>query len=239
MSILLTGAGVKGQGQATDPSFANVVFLWEADGTNNQTAGLVDAKNGRAITASGTAKLSTTQKRLGATSAFIGTGGFSSPTSTDYRLGNSANSSKYVIEFSAFVVTANTQEIVRFWQGSERSWWIRLQTDGELRFLASSTGTSSFSMDVTTTGFGYTTGVWNDICIAKDSSGKMRFFLNEVMKYSTTPADSTFFNSANSPLTFEPQSGDSYIDHIRLTASDDRGLGDAGYTFVASAFPTS
>lgn len=223
----------------TDPSFSNVVFLWEAEGTNHQTSGLVDDKNGRAITLSGTAELSTTHPRLGSTSLSIGTGGASTPNSSDYRLGNSSNSSKFVIEFSVYVDTRNTQEIMRFWSGSEHSWWVRLQTDGELRFLASSTGTTSFSMDVTTSGFGYSAAAQNDIAIAKDNTGKIRFFLGGVMKYSTTPADSVFFNSTNSTLSFEPQSGASYIDHIRLTASDDRGLGDAGYTFVEGPFPTS
>lgn len=223
-----------------DPSYANVVFLWEAEGTNHQSTGLVDGRNGRAITASGTAELSTTRARLGATSLFVGTGGASAANNADYQLGNTANSSQFCIEFSAFEGTLNTWEVLLFWNGSQKSWWIRLQSDGEIRFLASSTGTSTFSLDFTTSGFGFTAGSWHDICINKDTSGKIRFFRNGVMKSSTTPADSVFFASTNSPLLFSTQStSDGYVDHIRLTKSDDRGRGDAGYTVDEFPFPTS
>lgn len=233
-------ASAVGSGVTTDPNYANVVFLWEAEGTNNQTASLVDAKNGRAITCSGTAKLSTTQARIGSTSLFLGTGGASSPTSTDYRLGNSSNASPFTIEWSAYEGTLQTWEAIQFWDGGEHSWWIRLQTDGEIRLLASSTGTSSFSMDVTTSGFGFTNNAWHDCCVEKDATGKIRFYRGGVMKYSTTPGDSVFFNSTNSHLLFGAQAtADAYLDHIRLTSSVARFATDSSYTFDATAFPTS
>lgn len=223
-----------------DPSYANVAFLWEAEGTNGQTAGLVDGKNARPITLSGTAKLSSAQARIGATSLFVGTGGASTPSNADYRLGNVANTSPFSIEFSAFEGTLQTWEAMQVWGGTQKSWWVRIQSDGNIRFLASADGTSTFSLDVTTTGFGFTAGIWHDIMIEKDVTGKLRFFRNGLMKYSITPANSVFFPSTNSPLEFPTQaSSDGYVDHIRLTKSTARVGNDAGYTFIASPFPTS
>lgn len=236
MTILTTGAGAA----RTDPSWANVAFLWEAEGTDGQNTGAVEAGHGRALTInSGTAKISTTQKRLGVSSFFVGTGGMTTANNADYQLGNTSNSSQFCIEFSAYEGTLATWEALQLWGGSEKSWWVRLQTDGEIRLLGSSTGSASFTIDFTTSGFGFTNNTWHDICINKDSSGKIRFFRNGVMKSSTTPADSVFFASTNSPLTFGSHGSiNGYLDHIRLTASTDRGFHDAGYTVAESAFPT-
>jgi hypothetical protein len=232
--LLLTGAGTPA---VTDPLYSSVVFLWEAEGTNNQTAGLVEARNNRAITCSGTGKLSTTQARLGLTSLFVGTGGASLANNADWQLGNTSNTSPWCIEFSTFQGTLQTYEAIQFWDGSQKSWWLRLQTDGNVRLLASSTGTSSFSMDVTTTGFGITTGAWHDCCIEKDATGLIRFMRNGLVKFTNTPADSKFFASTNSHLIFNTQStSDAYIDHIRFTKA---ARYNGAYTFVASPFPTS
>ncbi len=239
-AFTMTGTAATLTHVTSDPNYANVVFLWEAEGTNNQNTGLVDGKNSRTITASGTGKLSTTQARIGSTSAFVGSGGFSLANNADWRLANSSNASPWTIEFSAFEGTLQTWEAFRVWDGSEKSWWLRLQTDGEIRLLASSDGTSSFSMDVTTSGLGITNGAWHDLCVEKDSSGKIRFYRGGVMKYSTTPANSVFFASTNSQLTLETQAtSDAYLDHIRFTKAVARFATDTSYTFDATAYPTS
>lgn len=234
--VLLAEAAAAAGG---DPLYSSVVFLWEAEGANNQqnSPPQVDLKNGRIITCSGTAKLTNTQARLGATSLFVGTGGASLANNADWQLGNTSNTSPWCIEFSVFEGTLQTWEAIQFWDGSQKSWWVRLQTDGNIRLLASSTGTSSFSMDVTTTGFGITTSAWHDCCIEKDTAGAIRFMRNGLVKFTNTPADSKFFASTNSSLIFSPQStSDGYVDHIRLTKAMRYG---GNYTFVASPFPTS
>jgi hypothetical protein len=228
---------------ATDPNFANVVFLWEAEGTNGQqnSPPLVDA-TGKTITASGTGQISTAQQRLGSTSYSVGTGGFSVPWSTAWNIGGT-NTTPWTIEFSAYQTTIQNWEVLQNWAGSgstNNSWWIRLDGSGQIRMLASSTGTTSFSMDFTSTGVGIANGVWADLCIEKNSSGKIRIYKDGIMKYSTTPANSAFFASVSQPLTSQLNGNpNGYLDHIRITKDVARYDSDSGYTFVAAPWPTS
>jgi hypothetical protein len=226
---------------AGDPLYSNVVFLWEAEGTDGQqnSPPLTEAKNGRVITASGTGKISNTQARIGSTSYFLGSGGCSLAPNADWQLGNTTNTSQFTVEFSSFQGTLNNYEVIQIWDGGQKSWWLRIQTDGQLRLLASADGTSTFSMDVTTTGFGYVAGAWNDVMIDKDAAGKIRFYRGGVMKFAVTPANSVFFNSTNSSLIFNINgAANAYIDHIRFSKIARCG-NDAGYTFNATPFPTS
>jgi len=234
---LLGGGG--GAAAGGDTNFANVALLWEAEGTNGQqnSPPLVDV-TGKTITAAGTGQISTAQARIGSTSFSVGTGGANLADSADWDI-SLTNSDPFTIEFSAYQTTLQTWEVIQHWGGATSSWWIRLQTDGQVRLLASSTGTTAFTTDVTTTGFGMTAATWTDICIDKDATGKIRFYRGGVMKYSTTPANSAFFAAA-STLNFGSNGNpNGYVDHIRITKGVARYGSDSGYTFSASPFPTS
>src|SRR5678815_4035373 len=109
MTLLGAGGG-SGVGGATDPYFANVVFLWEAEGANGAGTPFT-ANSGQTITGSGTAALSNTQARIGTTSFFVGTGGATVPWSTDWNIGGT-NTTPWTIEFSAYQTARNTWEIL-------------------------------------------------------------------------------------------------------------------------------
>lgn len=224
-----------------DPFWSDVVFMWEAEGANAQNSSLYDA-TGKLIAGSGTGALSTTQKRLGATSFSVGTGGGNLVDwSADFNIGGT-NTTPWTIEFSAYQTSRATWEIMTLWAGggsTNNSWWIRLQTDGQIRLLASSTGTTTFSMDVTSTGVDIADAAWADICIEKNASGKIRIYKDGVMKYSTTPANSAFFATVSQLLAFGNNGNpNGYIDHVRITKNRARYDSDSGYTFVESAWPT-
>jgi len=218
-----------GGGASADPNFANVVFLWEAES-------LVDVK-GKVITPSGTGAISTAQKRIGTSSYSVGTGGWNTPDSPDWDL-SATNTTPFTIEFSAYQTLLQVWEILLHWDIT-KSWWIRLDGAGQVRFLASSDGTTTFSMDVTTTGFGFTAGAWHDICIEKDATGKIRFYRGGVMKFSVTPANSVFFAAAGLLAGGNDGNPNGYIDHVRITKGVARYASDSGYTFNATPYPTS
>jgi hypothetical protein len=224
-----------GGGAGTDPNFSSVVFLWEAEGTNGQTAGLVDV-TGKAITTSGTGAISTAQKRIGTSSYSVGTGGWNTPDSPDWDL-SATNTTPFTIEFSAYQTLLQTWEVMQHWDVT-KSWWIRI-AGPEIRLLASNDGTSTFSLDVTTSGFGFTAATWHDVCIEKDATGKIRFYRGGVMKYSVTPANSVFFAAAGLMGGGSDGNPNGYIDHVRITKGVARYASDSGYTFNATAFPTS
>lgn len=229
-----------------NPNFGNVVFQWEAEGANGLqnnggVPGVMDDVTGKIITTSGSGQISNAQARFGSTSYFLGTGGANVAWTTDWNIGLT-NSDPWTIEFSAYQpVSLKTWEIITNWHGSgttNNSWWIRMQTDGQMRLLASSTGTTTFTMDVTTTGVGFVADAWADICVEKNSSGKIRVYKDGVMKFSTTPANSAFWPSVSEPLNFGIGGATPYIDHIRITKGVACYDSDSGYTFVAAPFPT-
>jgi len=97
-----------GGGASTDPNFANVIFLWEAES-------LVDAK-GKVITPSGTGAISTAQKRIGTSSYSVGTGGASMADSPDWDI-SAANATPFTIEFSAYQTLLQNWEVLQHWGG--------------------------------------------------------------------------------------------------------------------------
>jgi hypothetical protein len=228
--------GVVGGGGGSDPSFANVVFLWEAEGTNGQTAGLVDVK-GHAITTSGTGQITNTRARIGTTCYSVGTGGANMADSPDWDIGLTA-SAPWTIEFSAYEILLQNWLIMDHYTGAPKAWWIRNEGTGELRVIGSSDGSTN-TMDVTTVGFGFVAGAWNDVCIEKDATGKFRFYRNGVMKYSNTPANGVFAAGAGLVSFGNDGNPNGYLDHMRITKGVARYASDSGYTFNATPWPTS
>jgi Concanavalin A-like lectin/glucanases superfamily len=228
-----------GGGGPTDPNYSSVVLLWEAEGTNGQTAGITEAKNGRAITLSGTAKIDSTQKLYGNTSFYPGSGDAELANNIDWRL-SAANSDAFTLEIAGLQTTLATQwDIIEFWGSpGNYSFLCRWQSSGEMTFYWSSDGSTLQSL--TTSGAGATsTSSWYKWCIEKNSAGKIRIYLNGVMKGSVTPANSAFFSSSGNLIFNTPSSNACWVDHVRITKGVARFNSDAGYTPDTGPYPTS
>ncbi|MFL5238113.1 MAG: LamG-like jellyroll fold domain-containing protein [Rhizomicrobium sp.] len=82
-------------------------------------------------------------------------------------------------------------------------WLIRHSASslGEIRFFWSNDGSSLSSLRLPGAGLNSLTNQWVKICIEKNSSGKIRVYVNGVMKRSNTPANSAFHgDTSQSPL---------------------------------------
>lgn len=75
--------------QPTDPYAANVSLLLRGDGTNGSTAFVDSSPSAKTLTVTGSAQISTTQKKWGTGSIYIPTGNsyVSAPSSADFALG--------------------------------------------------------------------------------------------------------------------------------------------------------
>jgi len=100
---------------------------------------------------------------------------------------------------------------------------------------------SAFDTTITTTGAGMTTGVRYHVAVDKDSSGKVRVYVDGVMLGSATPANSSIFNAISAPLAIEAHGVfgqvdmDGWLDEIRITKGVARYASDGGFTVPTAA----
>jgi hypothetical protein len=113
-------------------------------------------------------------------------------------------------------------------------------TGADLEFRTGEGG--SFTTVATTSGGGMVAGQWYHVCAEKDGTGKIRIYIDGVMKGSATPADST---SRNSSALFTI-GGDAFnrvlngwLDEVRITKGVARYASDSGFTVPTAAFPRS
>ncbi|TIT84704.1 MAG: LamG domain-containing protein, partial [Mesorhizobium sp.] len=81
---------------------------------------------------------------------------------------------------------------------------------------------------------------WHAIAVDKDSSGKIRLYVDGSVFASATPADSTIFNSTGAleiGRALATAVYDGWIDELRITKGVARYASDSGYTPATSAFP--
>jgi hypothetical protein len=85
--------------------------------------------------------------------------------------------------------------------------------------------------------------VWYHVAVDKDAAGKIRIYVNGVMKGSATPANSAFHNStavmrvgrdSNTARWFN-----GWIDEVRVTKGVARYASDGGFSVPTAAFPHS
>jgi concanavalin A-like lectin/glucanase superfamily protein len=86
------------------------------------------------------------------------------------------------------------------------------------------------------------TGVWYHLAVDKDSTGKIRLYVNGAVVGSATPANSTINHNAGQPVSIgctgfggNPLSG--WVDEVRVTKGVARYKTDAGFTPPTHAFP--
>jgi hypothetical protein len=139
----------------------------------------------------------------------------------------------------------STGGIVGQWHGaSDRSWQFYALVSGQIQFMLSNAGTTQ-DVSMTTTGTAMITGTWYHIAVDKDGTGKIRLYINGVMRGSQTPANSVTFNSSRSlyigtaALVTGDHSMDGWIDELRITKGIARYASDSGFTVPAAAFPRS
>ena len=99
---------------------------------------------------------------------------------------------------------------------------------------------------VTTSGAGLANGIWYHIAVDKDSTGKVRIYVNGAMKASDTPANSVIWSgimevSVGCTGTSAFPEAHSYgnIDDVRITMRSRYGdvYGDAGFLPSGAQFP--
>jgi len=163
--------------------------------------------------------------------------------SPDWTL-SSANSDQFTVEgwvrYNSLGTTRSVLSQYTFSGTGNNSWQLWNQSSStEFDFIFSPDGTATTS--ISTSGASLSTGTWIPWAVDKDSGGKIRIYVNGVMKGSSTPANSAFFNSTNGLgiLSVAPIGNrlDGWIDELRITKGVARYANDGGYTVTTQAFP--
>ena len=230
----------EGEPSFGDPNFGFVVFQTAFEGPDGSTASFTEESNSGHTVSLTNGRIEQDQKEYGSTSFFTTNlfGVASCPASTDFAL-SAANSDKFCIEFSIFPPSGfGTSDLIFILTGGANSIWVRLNSDGEIRFLGSKTG-AGFPVDITTSGAAVTALQWNKICCEKDATGKIRIYKDGVMKGSATPADSILNGPSNTlAIGGNNVSGQNfYIDNVRIMKGQAPYASDSGYTPATGPFP--
>lgn len=226
-------------------NFNKTVLMTSFDGTNGSTVVTDLSNSGHGVaTVVGTAAISTAQSKFGGASAtFDGSGAsFTYSNHSDYRL-STANSDQFTIECFIRPHTAANQTIASFGSfGANRYVWELTFTGArQLNFFHSSNGSTLQSL-----GAGGTVmtldGNFYHVCVDKDATGKIRSYIDGVLASSSTPVDSSMFNSTLDPLIIG--SGvtgnfNGFIDELRITKGVAWYATDSGFTPPTTNFPRS
>jgi hypothetical protein len=234
--------------QCPDPSFSNVVLLMGFEGANGSTG--APGFNDESPAANGTAGwistpvIDTSQFKFGTSSLHGVGGGLIYPAGPNWNL-SSANSDQFTIEFWVRFNTISTSNILvaQYTVSGTFSWTVQTASATDINFGFSPDGTFASQVVVGTTGASLTTGTWYFIAVDKDATGKIRVYVNGVMRGSATPASSAFFHSSVS-LGIEITAGgggplDGWMDELRITKGVARYANDAGFTPPTARFPRS
>jgi hypothetical protein len=229
----------------TDPNFADVVFLSGFEGADGSTTLTEESSYGHSMIVRGNAQIDTAQAKYGSSSGlFDGTGDDwhalhineltnLSPTNTD----------PFTIEAWVRIVSHDWRTIAAVHEGSSvRSWIFQTTPAGELALYWYGSGAGQ---NLTSSGAGITTGAWHHLAVDKDSSGKIRLYVNGVKVADSTPADSTLKYGLNCQFSVgawasgasEVMNG--WIDELRITRGVARYATDTSFTPPAAAFPRS
>lgn len=243
-----TGTGsASGVGAAVDPNFSSVVLLCGFNGVDGATSSSDESSSAKTLTFVGNAQLDTAQTKFGSASLLLdGTGDrVTAADSIDWQLG-STNSAPWTVEAWVRwnVLDANNRGIMGQSFTGTLGWTLTgSSTIGELNFSLSNSG-SAYDVSITTSGASMTTGVWYHVAADKDSSGKIRLYVDGVMRGSSTPANSAI-NNSTTQLAIGAQSSDGvadmngWLDEVRITKGVARYASDSGFTVPTAAYPRS
>lgn len=230
-----------------DPDFGSVVLLLHCNGTAGSTTFLDSSQYFNTVTAFGNAQITATSKF--GTGALICDGTGDSIASTVSELGiagtplSATNTSPYTIECWAYFNAINRVQILVAIDTGALGRFFRLWQDGddELKFRWEDTGgVWDPANELITTTANIATGAWYHIAADKDSTGKVRLYVNGVMLASDTPV-----NSAIGPTGDPVSAGASFIgfiEEVRISRMISRYgdvHGDSSFTPPTEAFPDS
>lgn len=224
---------------ATDPHFANVVFLSGFEGANGSTAFTDESSKAHPITAFGNAQISTVEKQFGASSVLLdGSGDYLSvPDSDDWDFG----SGEFTIEMWRKLNTTNGDYtiIAQYPASSAARGWALYSFSSVLRFrfydAAGSTRDVAFAETKTIN--------WTHFAIDRDAAGAVRLYSGGAMAAKATNPQ-TFRNSTGPLLLGRREDGavadlNGHLDEVRITKGVARYASDAGFTPPTAAFPRS
>lgn len=217
-----------------DPFLANVVFLSSFDGANGSQANLPDQSGPRhTIVFTGTGKLDNTHAEYGPTSQF----GFNSlngavvADSDDFDLSN-ANSDQFTVEYSFYQASSGDSiDPIGSWGNAGNFGWLVRHNATTMTFFWTTDGNTIQQFNVGSAIGAGQLNTWVKWCFEKNSAGLIRLYRNGTMLGSTTPADSSMFNStAVLTLNLGPAGGSSWMDNTRITKGVARYNSNGGYT---------
>jgi len=219
---------------ASDPDFASVTLLLHMDGSNGSTVFIDSSSNPKAVTAYGTAQISTTQSKFGGSSGYFdGTASNLLTTDSDFALGTG----DFTIELWSYPFNAiNFARIIQCGNfGSGGDWQLVRSNDGSANFtywfdMLSGSSRLISSIAITTT-------QWHHVAVTRSGS-TTRMFINGVQSASgissanltkTTVSIAASENGSNSSFM--------YGDEVRITKGVARYT--ANFTPPTAAFPDS
>jgi hypothetical protein len=221
----------------SDTDISNVVLLASFEGTDGDTS-YNEQAHGRALSFGSGTTISSTHSEYGATSFKSFNGATATwADNTDWDLAN-ANSDPYTIEYSLYQTdTASTYDPFGQFPGAGNFAYLARHNATTLQFYWSADG-SALLGPIQATSAIPSANTWHKYCIEHNGSGKIRLYVNGTMVASSTPADSTIFNSTGALTIGSAGAGQSsWMDNLRVTKGVARYDSDGGYTPATAAFP--
>lgn len=226
-----------GAGGGSDPYWSNVKLLCGFNGADGSTTLVDESSVARTLTAQSTAQIDTAQFKYGDSSLLLnGTSDYvTAPDSADFDLG----SGEWTIEgFFRFTANNNNIGLCNHFDGTN-GWGLFVRA-GALEFNANgSTYLASYAGWLSVR----TINQWYHICADRDAAGKVRLYLDGVMRASNT-ATTAITSSTNAlaigrlgylGLWYMP----GHIDELRITKGTGRYASDSGFTAPTAAYPRS
>ena len=238
LGLGLSHWGAVSPAETGDPFFSEVVFLSGFEGVDGSTAPFVEESPvGHTFTPGITTKITTDQAKFGNSSyAGFNTTGGSIPDSPDLDISPS-NTAPFTIEYWFRQPSRNNQSqpLNRFTSSGNWAFQVRHNSAGNVEFYWSTLGNNILSL-IATNALG-SVNTWVHYCIEKNTAGKLRIYVDGVMKTSSTPADSRIF--ASNALCFFNQAGageTTYMDECRISRVA-RYDSDSGFAVPTGPFP--
>jgi hypothetical protein len=240
---------------STDPDFAAVVLLMGFEGVDGAVGapGFTDEslRHQGTATVSGGPQIDTAQFKFGSSSLLV-SGSLplvSFHGNSDFFLSDS-NSDQFTIEcwarFSLFSLLPSFNSLIAK-ALSNVDWRLAAfcpsGTTGGLMFQSASVeGVINVDVRSASTTL-LVTGVWYHLAVDKDSTGKIRLYVNGAVVGSATPANSTINHNVSNNVVIgagtgfggSPLSG--WVDEVRISKGVARYKTDAGFTPPTHAFP--
>jgi len=216
-----------------DQHWANVVLLCGFNGADGATTTSDDSNSAHALTFVGNAQIDTAESKFGGASLLLDGSGdrLTASDSDDWALGG-----QWTVECWVRWITldSNNRGIIGQDGGIANGWTLTgSATIGEISFAV---GASVY----TTSGAGMTTGVWYHVAADMDGSGKLRIYLDGVMKGSAFPSavgNSTAALGIGAQRSTGTVDMNGWLDELRITNGAARYASDSGFTVPTAAYP--